>query len=41
MALLPFRKKTEAVVTTDPMVVDFLQDFSIEVMPRTANFEAV
>jgi len=37
MALLPFRKKTEAVVTTDPRVVDFLQDFSIEVMPRTAE----
>lgn len=37
MALLPFRKKTEAGVTTDPKVVDFLQDFSIEVMPRTAE----
>jgi methylenetetrahydrofolate reductase (NADPH) len=37
MALLPFRKKTEAGVTTDPRVVDFLQDFSIEVMPRTAE----
>jgi len=35
MALLPFRKKTEAEVTTDPKVVGFLQDFSIEVMPRT------
>lgn len=37
MALLPFRKKTEAGVTIDPRVVDFLQDFSIEVMPRTAE----
>ncbi|MBT8460016.1 MAG: methylenetetrahydrofolate reductase [Boseongicola sp.] len=35
MALLPFRKKAEVQTTTDPKVVDFLQDFSIEVMPRT------
>jgi len=35
MALLPFRKKAEVETPTDPKVVDFLQDYSIEVMPRT------
>ncbi len=37
MALLNFRKKTDAAAPVDPKVADFLQDFSIEVMPRTAE----
>ena len=38
MALLNFRKKTaEAEVTTSPNVESFLKDYSIEVMPRTAE----
>ncbi|MCV6594211.1 MAG: methylenetetrahydrofolate reductase [Silicimonas sp.] len=37
MALLNFRKKTEGAPPVDPKVSDFLQDFSIEVMPRTAE----
>ena len=37
MSLLSFRKKTEGDTPIDPKVSDFLQDFSIEVMPRTAE----
>ncbi|MFU8865074.1 MAG: methylenetetrahydrofolate reductase [Rhodobacterales bacterium] len=41
MALLNFRKRDEAVGpnagSNDAKLVDFLQDFSIEVMPRTAE----
>ncbi|MEO0943454.1 MAG: methylenetetrahydrofolate reductase [Pseudomonadota bacterium] len=37
MALLNFRKKTEDGHIVDPKVADFLEDFSIEVMPRTAE----
>ncbi|QUJ77735.1 methylenetetrahydrofolate reductase [Sulfitobacter albidus] len=37
MALLNFRKKDDAPATVDPKVESFLQDFSIEVMPRTAE----
>lgn len=37
MALLNFRKKVEAPVMVNPAVESFLQDFSIEVMPRTAE----
>ena len=37
MALLPFKKKTDTAFTVDPKVETFLQDFSIEVMPRTAE----
>ena len=37
MALLNFRKKTEGETPADPKVSDFIQDFSIEVMPRTAE----
>lgn len=36
MALLNFKKKTEAVKTTSPEVEAFLKGYSIEVMPRTA-----
>ncbi len=35
MALLPFKRKTDETRTTDPKVEAFLQNFSIEVMPRT------
>ncbi|MEQ6203351.1 methylenetetrahydrofolate reductase [Sulfitobacter sp. HNIBRBA2951] len=37
MALLNFRKKEEAPTEVNPKVESFLQDFSIEVMPRTAE----
>ena len=37
MALLNFRKKTETVATVDPRIESFLEGFSIEVMPRTAE----
>ncbi|MEM7753818.1 MAG: methylenetetrahydrofolate reductase [Pseudomonadota bacterium] len=37
MALLNFRKKSDTPAPTDPMVAAFLQDYSIEVMPRTAE----
>lgn len=38
MSLLPFRKKAApADVTVNPAVETFLQDYSIEVMPRTAE----
>ena len=38
MALLNFKKRaTEAEVTVNPEVEAFLQDYSIEVMPRTAQ----
>ena len=37
MALLNFRKKTDAPAPVDPKVSGFLQDYSIEVMPRTAE----
>lgn len=37
MALLNFRKKNEDGHVVDPKVSDFLTDFSIEVMPRTAE----
>lgn len=37
MALLKFRQKAEASPTIDPKVSDFLTDYSIEVMPRTAE----
>lgn len=37
MALLNFRKKAEDDRKVDPMVADFLVDYSIEVMPRTAE----
>jgi methylenetetrahydrofolate reductase (NADPH) len=37
MALLNFRKKAEIPATVNPAVKAFLQDFSIEVMPRTAE----
>lgn len=37
MALLNFRKKTETVVTVDPRLEAFLDGYSIEVMPRTAE----
>ena len=37
MSLLNFRKKTETEAVVDPKVRDFLTDFSIEVMPRTAE----
>ncbi len=37
MALLNFRKKTDTVETFDPKVADFLDGYSIEVMPRTAE----
>ena len=38
MSLLPFlRKKTVAPVGVNPQVADFLHDYSIEVMPRTAE----
>lgn len=37
MALLNFRRKTDDASPVDPKVSDFLQDFSIEVMPRTAE----
>ena len=37
MALLKFRQKAEAGPTIDPKVSDFLTDYSIEVMPRTAE----
>jgi len=37
MALLNFRKKTEDTAVIDPKVQGFLTDFSIEVMPRTAE----
>ncbi|MEP3032718.1 MAG: methylenetetrahydrofolate reductase, partial [Pseudoruegeria sp.] len=37
MALLQFKKKSETTPTAAPQqVVDFLQGYSIEVMPRTA-----
>ena len=37
MALLNFRKKTDDTQRPDPKVQQFLNDFSIEVMPRTAE----
>ena len=37
MALLQFKKKPEPGRTPDAKVVTFLQDYSIEVMPRTAE----
>ena len=37
MSLLNFRKKPEGAMPVDPKVSDFLADFSIEVMPRTAE----
>ncbi|MDO7630112.1 MAG: methylenetetrahydrofolate reductase, partial [Loktanella sp.] len=38
MSLLPFMKKKEAApVGVDPKVEAFLKDYSIEVMPRTAE----
>ncbi len=37
MALLNFRKKTETTGTVDPKVETFLDGYSIEVMPRTAE----
>ncbi|MGB5866225.1 MAG: methylenetetrahydrofolate reductase [Sulfitobacter sp.] len=37
MALFDFRKKTETPDEVNPQVEHFLQDFSIEVMPRTAE----
>ncbi|MEP3346223.1 MAG: methylenetetrahydrofolate reductase [Litoreibacter sp.] len=38
MALLNFKRKTDATTTTvNPQVESFLQDYSIEVMPRTAE----
>lgn len=37
MALLNFRKKSADGHTVDPKVADFLEDFSIEIMPRTAE----
>ncbi|MEM9970372.1 MAG: methylenetetrahydrofolate reductase [Pseudomonadota bacterium] len=37
MALLQFKRKTEAETPTDPKVEAFLADYSIEVMPRTAE----
>ncbi len=37
MSLLKFRKKSEGEMPVDPKVSDFLTDFSIEVMPRTAE----
>ena len=37
MALLKFRKRDEQVKTVDPKVEAFLQGYSIEVMPRTAE----
>lgn len=37
MALLNFRKKSDDGHIVDPKVSDFLNDFSIEVMPRTAE----
>ncbi|MEP3440105.1 MAG: methylenetetrahydrofolate reductase [Sulfitobacter sp.] len=37
MALLNFRKKDDDAVGVNPNVEGFLQDFSIEVMPRTAK----
>ena len=38
MALLNFRRKTDETARgADPKVQAFLQDYSIEVMPRTAE----
>lgn len=37
MALLNFKRKSETSTTTDPKVEAFLNDYSIEVMPRTAE----
>jgi methylenetetrahydrofolate reductase (NADPH) len=37
MALLNFRKRVDQVKTVDPQVEAFLQGYSIEVMPRTAE----
>lgn len=37
MALLNFRKKSDATATVDPKVEAFLDGYSIEVMPRTAE----
>lgn len=37
MALLNFRKKEETPAEVNPQIENFLQDFSIEVMPRTAE----
>ena len=37
MSLLPFKKKTEVSVTENPDLQAFLQGYSIEVMPRTAE----
>ncbi len=37
MALLQFKKKTPVDAPVDPKVEGFLQDYSIEVMPRTAE----
>ena len=36
MALLNFTRKAQTGQTVNPVVSDFLRDFSIEVMPRTA-----
>lgn len=37
MSLLPFKKKADLSVTDNPDLHAFLQDYSIEVMPRTAE----
>lgn len=37
MALLNFRKKDESPTEVNPQIESFLQDYSIEVMPRTAE----
>jgi len=37
MALLNFRKKEDAPDEVNPQIESFLRDFSIEVMPRTAE----
>ncbi|MEP1768215.1 MAG: methylenetetrahydrofolate reductase [Sulfitobacter sp.] len=37
MALLNFRKKDAGTVEVNPQIESFLQDYSIEVMPRTAQ----
>ncbi|MEL7151224.1 MAG: methylenetetrahydrofolate reductase [Pseudomonadota bacterium] len=37
MALLKFQRKADTSPTVDPKVSDFLDNFSIEVMPRTAE----
>ena len=37
MALLNFKRKADAETVVNPQVESFLKDFSIEVMPRTAE----